>query len=504
MGDERLAAFVPNAPLSEVLHAIAELYRLEWVRERGDRPTYQLIKPLSDARQEALLRERSLRGAVERLQQRARGVPPTKMEVEQSEPEYFQLLPLVLPLVEAQLPALFRDGYLYLPISRLEAPLQAQVCTLLQPPLGRHNALAKQFQARFNEMRAAEGKPPITIGGADGPPPSARDCTLIAEVRFSGQPEFWIGLRDPHDSQYAFLNAPSVDLTASGRELYGKRDLRPPLPDEMPGELAENLTRPITLPPERGVEATDWIHRLGQLSAAASLPIYADVYPDFENGMDAHPRGNFSLADRMTPAAALTAFCQASRNLGIPGRTHSFWWADQGAVLIRSARWLWDEETVLPAALLEHLADSVRATERIAPRELAELAKLSGFQVQGNGYLMGQLDSWTLAVRAPARLTPASQARVVAGGLEWAHLSPAERELLLQTLPPQENVLTPRYRAALQARPENAPGQGGTVLQTEVLTEWGGNKRSAVVHLPLPGRDQKAVPRLRALEAEKQ
>src|SRR5437870_9488332 len=43
VGDERLVAFVPDAPLAEVMLAVADLYRLSWSRGgNAERPSYQL------------------------------------------------------------------------------------------------------------------------------------------------------------------------------------------------------------------------------------------------------------------------------------------------------------------------------------------------------------------------------------------------------------------------------------------------------------------------------
>jgi hypothetical protein len=501
-GDERLIAFVPEAPVADVMRSIAELYRLEWLREGGERPTYRLIKQLGVAHEESLLRERSLRGAVDYLQRRIRAGEPTEEELKYSEPEYLRALPLVAPLLTANLGALLRDGYVYLPISRLEAPLQARLSDLLQPALDRHNERSKQFQAFINQKQAAEGKPALLLGGADGPPPPVRKCTLIAELRYAGTPAVWLGLRDPNDTQCSFLNAPSVDLSGPGRELYRQHTLWP-APDAGAPPRPEVLTREVSVVAERGIEKSDWIARLRQLAGAAGLPLYSDLYCDYENGMDRHPRGGFSLPEKVTPGDALDTFCRGPRGNGPEKAPHSFWWFDTGSAFIRSSRWLWDEESVLPADLVQGMAEAVRKTERLAPRHVGDLARLTGFQVMGNGYVQGDMDTWALAVRAPARLTPASQALTVSGGLEWARLSPAEQELLLRMLPPPDNAGAPHYRASIAARPENAPAQGGAVLQTELRAEWGGSKGEVGLLVPLPGLTPKGMPRPESLEVER-
>jgi len=151
---------------------------------------------------------------------------------------------------------------------------------------------------------------------------------------------------------------------------------------------------------------------------------------------------------------------------------------------------------------MEHLIESIRQTGRPAPRELPYLAKLTGAQIQGNGYAEGHLDAWAYGVRAPARLSPASQARLFQDGLDWKQLSPPEQELLLRLLPPQGGAV-PQYTASFTSRPESAPSQGGTLLQTSVRAQWGEVKSEAGLQLPAPGLTATGLPRSEALVVRK-
>lgn len=66
-GDERVVAFVPDAPLSEIMARLAELYRLTWTRNTADRPSYSLIKRPAALREEQALRESAVQATLHRL-----------------------------------------------------------------------------------------------------------------------------------------------------------------------------------------------------------------------------------------------------------------------------------------------------------------------------------------------------------------------------------------------------------------------------------------------------
>jgi len=503
VGDERLVAFVPASSLAEIMTAVAELFRLEWLREGAERPSYRLFKPLATAREEAQLREQALQAMLATVQRLIQEPESRFPRTYLADGELKATLPDVLPLVAANQKLLLQEGYVYIPVARLAGPLRQRLTARLQPALDQHNAVAKGIQARINEERAAQGKPVISLGGADGPPPLAGRCLLLAEVRLTGTPSIWVGVRDPNSSQYTLLTTEGDDLAAAGRALYAGRELWPrPAASEAGMARGPVLDRVVELPREVEIEPTDWLTRLRQLSTAAGLPIYADLYSDFDMGMDGHPRGSFAPPPRTAPASALDGFCRSRMTGRADRREPAFWWYNGAAALVRSSRWLWAAEGTLPAALADRLAVAVQRTKHVDPRDLPELARLTGFQMLGNGFASGQLDAWTYVVRAPARLAPASRARVVAQGLEWNHLTAPEQDVLLRLLAPQGLPNAPRYTAALKARPERAPSQGGTLLQTEVEAAWGEINTSAGLQLPLPGYAKTGLPDPQALQVE--
>lgn len=501
-GDQRCVAFVPEASLSEILACLAQLYRLEWSSDGLASPSYSLLKTLSASREEAGLRERAIRAAFDQLAARARAGGYTEAELKElPHPELPQALPHLLPLVESNLGLLLREGYVYVPLSRVAPPLLARLTTLLQPAFNRQNQVARQMQAHLNAERQAEGQAELSIGGADAPPPTARECTLITELRFRPRPTVWIGLRDPHSTQYPLLTALGDDLEAAGLALLGPGDRWPDsgrAPDTPVAPRGEAVDRTIALPSGDKIRKNDWIARLRLLSETAKLSIYTDCYSNFEDGMDGHPRGHFQPLPTTSLAAELDRLCRGVR----ADQPHSCWWLFQGAALVRSRQWLWDEETILPAELMERLVTSIRQTGRPSAQDLPQLARLTGPQILGNGYAEGRLDAWAYGVRVPARLSPASQARLLADGLRWGHLSPQERQLTLQLLPPVAGSESIEYSASFQSRPEEALSQGGTLLQTEVAYQWGDRKSDAVLQLAVPGVTSAGAPRPEALQVQ--
>ncbi|MGV3723924.1 MAG: hypothetical protein ACO1SX_23765 [Actinomycetota bacterium] len=504
-GDERLAAYVPGSTLAEIMTAIAELLRLDWLRTGADQPSYRLFKPLATVREEAQLRDRSMQGMLAQLEQVTRNGPVgTGARVRLGQEELAAALPDVLPLIVANGTLLLQEGYVYVPLARLAGPLQQRLTARLQPVIDQHNAISRRIQSDLNERRAAEGKSQISIGGANGPPPRAGQCLLMGEIRLQDTPAIWVGMRDPNFGQYVFMSAEGDDLVLAGRSLYPGRSVSPRVDGAAEAARAHGplLDSVVDVPLGADLPPTDWMTRLRMLSNAAGLPIYTDLYSDFGNGRDGHARGRLTLAARTSPAAALDALCR-SRKAGSGDQPASFWWAAGGAAFVRSSRWLWASQSTLPADLVERLARAVQVARHVDPADLPGLARLSGFQVQGNGFAMGQLDAWTHAVRAPARLTHQSREQLVTRGLEWSALSAPEQQLLLGLLAPQGGVVHPRYSAALRARPEHAPSQGGTLLQTEVEAAWGASRSSAGLQLPLPGFTRSGLPDPQALEVER-
>lgn len=130
-GDERLVAFVPDAPLSEALLAVADLYRLSWMRTgSAERPKYRLYKTDRAAREEQVLRDRALRELVDRMLATLRnpGAP-------ENSASWVPVYPHLFPLVASRRDELLREGYLSLRVGELPLSRREPLLAAMRPIL---------------------------------------------------------------------------------------------------------------------------------------------------------------------------------------------------------------------------------------------------------------------------------------------------------------------------------------------------------------------------------
>src|SRR5262245_44726709 len=174
-GDERLVAFVPAAPLGDVLAAIADLYRLEWSRlPRSEPAHYRLAKAVPAGRDEQEPRDRAFREVVEGLTAPLRGARPPGGAAEAWAPVY----PCVLPSIQTRAPDLLRDGYLSLPVASFPGSLRPSLIAALQPILNEEHRRFQEVARQLEQRQAAAGQEPAAIVGAAGPPPVAATCSV--------------------------------------------------------------------------------------------------------------------------------------------------------------------------------------------------------------------------------------------------------------------------------------------------------------------------------------
>ncbi len=488
VGDERLVAFVPDAPLTEVMARIAEHYRLEWSRGSGERPAYRLYKPPARAREERVLREKAVREVLERLAQRLKDPRPPLGEKPN---EWAPLFRTFVPLIDARGGELLRENFAYFPIGALPADPQRRIAAQMQPVLDAQHAKFQAFAQAFRAQRQPGGEFDIRLGGEGEPPPDARECTVTAEIMLRNGPQATVGLQSPQGTWWPWVTVEGSGLEAEGLRLYAGR--RPIQPERAAGEGVRSVTtgadlfdRAVEVPRSPGTRKGDWIGALGRLSEASGLAIYADCYPNYLEGIGRHPREAFEGIEKTTPREALDALCYPLPRRGAqPLHASSFWWRNGNTAQIRSRRWLWESAAILPAWLSEQLAASLRRSDRLESGDLRALAGLTMLQAQSAGFLERSMESWQRAVRVSAHLSPAARNAVLNRGVRWDQLSPEDRATARRLLPAHTDPA--RYHARLGTTIHDFPGQGGAVVSVEV--EAGLPGEHAIVHLPLPGVD---------------
>lgn len=481
-GDERLVAFVPGAPLREVMDAVADLYRLEWVRSTKESASFFLRKNEKVASEEAALRRGHYQGLLKQTEDTLRNPPRGQ------KPDWSAAYPEALPLLLAGLPALERDGSAAFPVSQIPEPNRTRLADGVQPVLDNVRRFFENLEAATNGPRP--GLPQLRSGETLSPPSSARDCALYEELQLTAAPEIWTGLRTPA-SVHIWTRASDDRAAFLGAGLYHSRPLEG---GKSPGDRTPDL---FDAKVDRAVKDDApggyWIGQLARLSDSARVSVYADCYANYLRGTDGHPRARWTVPDHFTPRQLLNQFC--ARPSGAPDDSpgSSFWWARGNAALIRSSRWLWESETVIPAEASSRLASALRRG-RFDQNEIQTLAGLSRFQAQGNGFLMGRSDVWNWAVRAPAHLSSAARQLVLSGGLTSARLSPADREAVAALLPlPGEKEF--RYSASIQARAMPLYSQGGTQVFCDIHGGRGFSEGAAVLYVPLSGLDAQLAER---------
>jgi hypothetical protein len=490
-GDERLVAFVPDDSLAEVMLAVADLYRLSWIRSgSAERPSYQLLKLPAMAREEQALRDQSVRQLLAQLGEQLRA--PSPPAGEQPSP-WAPIYPHVMPLLMARSGDLQRNGHVYLSVAALPLEQRGPLVRVLQPVMDAQHAFFREFARAAREQRQAEGGPDLVSGAETSPAPTAESSTITMELAVRGELTASVGLKTGVGIQYGWLMASSAGLQAAGMDLC--KDRRPTLPneaDENPSRTEEPRTDPLArrvkVPEEKPPRPGDWIHALGRLSDASGVALYADCYPNLLGGINGHPRSDFAAAGEISVARALNRLCFPVANRGAKKMAvSSFWWRRGDAALIRSRRWLWESAAVLPTDLLDRMTASLRTTRQINPHDLPALANLTGLQVQSVGFLDGGWGVWRRAVQVPARLSLESRKLLLTGGLTGEKMPPADRALLERLLPLPPGGSFSRYNARWKTTVGSNPSQGGTVASMEIEAMGETQMETVFLHFPLPG-----------------
>ncbi len=505
VGDERLVAFVPGSPVKDVLERVADLYRVRWVRERrGDRYRYRLEKPAAWAQEEQALRLRALREVLAQLARSLRQ-PDQVAEGKAGRPQVWKpLYPEVLPFLAAREPELLREGYLYLSVTSLPELDRERILSRLAPILRAQDAARTAALRSIREDEIARGIPP-EWATMDKPPSRPERSTVTVELYLDRAPRASAGLRTDTETWYFWTSAHGNDLRKEGAAFYADRSPRFPVPGKAG---TPQTTAAADDPYNRALDfgtasspAKDWIEGLGRLSRVSGTAIYTDCYHYFNHGGPGHPRKGFSVGGRLTLAEALDRLCLAGDSSGKAASvSDSFWWRKGDSALVRSGAWLWDSATVLPADLIERLAESLRARKTLGEDDLPALAALDLFQVQSLGPMAAHMDYWHRGFRVPARLTPNSRRLLVTSGVEWGQLAPAERELAARLLPIAPEAASPGLKARIKSEIRSDPAQGAPVL---VLNVWPfGERGGRPVHLPLAGYSAPPTLALTGLEVE--
>lgn len=484
-GDERLVAFVPEAPLAEVLERIADLYRLTWTRVgKGERPTYRLQRTPAAARAEQALRDRALAQVLQRLSGRFQGAAPPE-EARGRDEMWRSVYPDLLPLLARRGETLTRQGYIRLPIGALPPGERERVVQALSPILKESDRQRSAALLQFREEEIARGIPPEQAT-KDKPPSNALESVLTADLQLAQGLRASVGLRTNGDTWYHWFAVDSDDLDEPARALYSDRDLRVP---ERPGGLAatadpnDPLAKIVEIRRGDSEREGDWIATLGRISRTAGVPIYADCYPNYLEGAAGHPRAQLPSSGRGSVAQTLDALCYPTAPVGQwKARANSFWWRRGGSALIRSNHWIWEEQTVLPASLLESAIHAVRRTGTLTAAEVGGLASLDFFQLQQGDSLTRHLEHWRRAVRLPAALSLSARQSLFGAGVVWSRLSPLDQTVLARLLPDEDPT---GFQARLRTEVRDQPAQGGTSLSVSFFaTPMRGGRH---FYLPLPG-----------------
>jgi hypothetical protein len=505
VGDERLVAFVPDAPLAEVLGSIADLYRCTWTRAGN---TYRLEKPAKWVREEQRLREDALKQVLARFADHLRDPAAAPVGHPRDQPELWRALYRELfPILESGSDELLREGYLYRRVGAIPGERRAAILERLTPLLRAQEESLRENIRQLREMELQMGVPP-EFAVREKPPTVPEKCTLTVDLRLSREIRIEVGMRrDSGDTWYNWFSASGDDLHEQGLALYEDRPLR--LPKTAGGPAAE--TTDAADPLERVVEVSvpqkavkqDWIGVLGRLSDAARVPIYADCYPNLlDMGVSQHPRGAVPAGGKGSVTQILDAVCFPAGQPGLwRDQANSFWWRRGNSALVRSRRWLWESAQVIPAGLLDRLARSEAKMDRrsppgariLDPEDLRAIAGLDFLQLQGLGRLSQHLDFWHYGVRVPSRLSPPARQLLVTEGITWEKLALPDRQALVRMVPELAADPNPAYKARIWADARQAPAQGGMVLNLQFVAPGSPGAYPAQFILPGLGLDREPL-----------
>lgn len=496
---ERLVAFVPDRPVSEVMACLAELYRGEWRRTNtGNGPEYQLYRPTETLREEAALREAGFRQALAPLLQRmqslaADGPGDGSRKLDLGNGEVVRvgvgtrpLFQVAMPLVEAQLPRLQQEGYVYQPISAYPPEVRERLVLVLQPWLDAHHQAIQAIQRNLVEQDRAQGKTPPNFPPSQ--PSRAEQCSLVLELQYKEGLAATVGLRAPGDRYLPWYTGSGVAVGDDGASLYARHHPRPLSGGEASPTLPapdDPFNTPVQVEIKEAIRDR-WVQSLGVLAERAGIPVYADWYAPRGILPEGHGLAPDALSGKVPVHAALNRLCGITNTAKPGAEWRRFWWRKGSAALVRSRSWLWDAEAALPADLTERLGRSLRASRRISPAEVTVLGTLSALQVFGIQTSPGGLDAWRSAVQLPAGFTLSARERLLQGGVSGDTLLPADRLRLTSQLRPDEVGTENRYAAALESSLETRIGTTLPVAALRLRATLGNRESTAWVEVPLP------------------
>lgn len=526
-GDERLIAFTHESSLAEIMHSIADLYRLQWTRGAGEKPAYALSKRPAEAAQERELKRAAFRRILERVHGAIAAAqnPEVPATVRKAHQESWRrsmgLRAAAFRQVAARWDELLRESYLEVPIPSLPEAERKRVMELLVPFVEQQHAerlRSREQRLEFHRQRGDE-IPRDLLEPLPFAPPATYSFRISFNLARGG--ELWMALWG--GNVYSTLSEGQAEaLPELGMELYADRTLRPD-PEGRVGPVGGELGKPLSLPDsavipvQEGVSRTgpgttvrtlripadrkpgpeaqeapkDWISRLSLLADATGLAVFSDAYEERQVPRDGIP---LWATGKGTVAEALDALCRGTAwngdvSLYSPLPTNSFWWSRDRTVFLRSRRWLWAEHTVVPAAVVDRLSLALREKRNLTALELPLLAALPAVRGQGQSVIPGPLTAWKYGLQLPLQLTSASRALLTGPGLSLESMPAADRIRLLAALPRGPEGREPVYAATLTLRPVTPSGNRpmgvvGAEIRAKVVLN--GQESAAVYTVPLP------------------
>ena len=476
--DERLVAYVPDAPLRDVMENVAALYRCEWTAvQKDERLTYRLSKPERTRRAEDNLRAETLRKLIADLMEQLKSGP----KVRPAQPPFRAILPDLAPVAESLLPALQRDGYAALQVGDLPIPLRTRIAGSIQQGLDSHRAFTEELNNKI-KANTAPGLPHLAAKVEDA---RAEECSLIFQLDTGDEPELLLSLRTPGGTLFRLVATDQLALSTAGVRLY-ESDTAPDGKSPQPEIGAAALPKGATLQKQLDDANGDWPVRLRLLSDAAHRSIYADCYSYHALGAYSHPRSASLHVGGRSLEEMIAELCQQPLKRNQDGKhQNSFWWKRGDAILIRSSRYLWDEEGVLPRPTVDQLAGGMRTGRKLRGTDVQTLGGLNLYQVQTLGFTRNQISAWIHGVKLPSTMSLGTREALADGAITYERLLPAERLLVRHTFRVEDGDIP--YRATLKTRISNVPPQGGTMLILESAAFTPIGEGALFLYLPLPG-----------------
>lgn len=476
--DERLVAYVPDAPLRDVMENVAALYRCEWSAvQKDERLSYRLSKAERARRAEDNLRDETLRTLIADLMEQLKTGP----KVRPGHPQFRAILPDLAPVVEAMLPALQRDGYASLLVSALPERVRARIAGSIQQGLDSHRAFTEDLNSK-SKANAAPGLPHLAAKVENA---RADECSLIFQLDTADEPELLLGLRTPGGTLFRLVATDQLALSTVGVALYAPD----PAQDGGASHPESNSTaipKGTTLEKQLADANGDWPARLRLISDAAHRSIYADCYSYHALGTYSHPRAANLHVEGRTLEEVVAELCRQPLKRNQDGKhQNAFWWKRREAFLIRSSRYLWDQEGVLPRPTVDQLAGAMRTGRRLRGMDVQTLGGLNLYQVQALGFTRNQISAWIHGVKLPSTMSLGTREGLASGAITYRSILPAERLLICRAFGVADGDVP--YRATLKTRIGTVPPQGGTMLILESSAVTPRGEGALFLYVPLPG-----------------